>query len=251
MKKMKKIILGLIATFGISIVSFGQVTLENSYYSKIYSTVNGFNTENGLNYFTVDNISNQLKIYNSTHNLIKTVNIPVDANSFINHIYLPTDKLFNSDNLIEFIVHLNNGPTNNNMFLMNEDGIVLQQFGNKSEAKVIKSTSGVYKLDLKIYDNGYYDFIYTLTGTLSVAQQEMLGKQFISFPNPTENKITITNNLENGQNGTLEVFDVNGKKVIQKNVIGENGEINLDVIELSSGVYIYKLNGQTNRFIKK
>ena len=74
---------------------------------------------------------------------------------------------------------------------------------------------------------------------------------FFGFPNPTENRIAITNNLENGQNGILEVFDVNGKKVIQKNVIGENGEINLDVTELSNGVYIYKLNGQTNRFIKK
>ena len=38
---------------------------------------------------------------------------------------------------------------------------------------------------------------------------------------------------------------------MQKTVVGENAEINLDVTELSNGVYIYKLNGQTNRFIKK
>lgn len=74
---------------------------------------------------------------------------------------------------------------------------------------------------------------------------------FFGFPNPTENRITITNNLENGQNATLEVFAINGKKVMQKNVVGENGEINLDVTELNEGVYIYKLNGQTNRFVKK
>jgi len=35
-----------------------------------------------------------------------------------------------------------------------------------------------------------------------------------------------------------------------KNVTGGNNEINLDVTALSNGVYIYKLNGQTNKFIK-
>lgn len=39
---------------------------------------------------------------------------------------------------------------------------------------------------------------------------------------------------------------------MQQNVIGEvNGVINLDITELSNGIYSYTLNGQTNRFIKK
>jgi hypothetical protein len=57
--------------------------------------------------------------------------------------------------------------------------------------------------------------------------------------------------LKNGQNGTLEVFEINGKTVTQKNVVGQNGEINLDITVLNEGVYIYIVNGQTNRFVKK
>ncbi len=57
--------------------------------------------------------------------------------------------------------------------------------------------------------------------------------------------------MKNGQNGTLEVFEINGKTVTQKNVVGQNGEINLDITVLNEGVYIYIVNGQTNRFVKK
>ena len=44
---------------------------------------------------------------------------------------------------------------------------------------------------------------------------------------------------------------MNGKKVMEKNVVGENYEISLNISELISGVYLYRLNDQTNKFIKK
>ena len=87
--------------------------------------------------------------------------------------------------------------------------------------------------------------------TLRGYRSDLLSKNFFSFPNPTENNSTITINLENGQNRTLEVFEINGKTVMQKNVVGQNGEINLDITVLNEGVYIYIVNGQTNRFVKK
>ena len=266
-KKMKKIIFGLIATFGISIVTFGQATLENSYQTTKwqYEQTNAFITDAGLHYYTLNNVTNTLLIYNSSHSLIKTVVIPISTGFTLQYIYGLTDKLFNTDSLIEFIIFSQGvydpaTGTQNQMTLINENGTILQQFGNKSEAYVIKGTTGNYKLitlsnpynAVPTATNFDYD-VYSLPGTsLGTVLLNKNSNSLVGYPNPTENKIAITNNLNNGQNGILEVFDVNGRKVIQKNIIGEeNGEINLDTTELSSGVYIYKLNGQTNRFIKK
>lgn len=258
---MKKIILGIIATFGISSLSFGQLTLENTYQTKVLGDkfTNVFNTDNGINYYTLDNSTNILNFYNSNHILFKTLTIPVDSGSTLNNIYYPCDKLFNNDNLIEFIVTSripNIPPATGSTYktkLMNENGVVIQQFVDNSNCYLVKGTTNNYKL---IVNSGYNTTIYTyqvysLAGTLSIAQQNLVNKQFIGYPNPTENIINISNNIPNGENAILEVFDTTGKKVIQKNVVGENGEINLDTTELSNGVYIYKLNGQSNRFIKK
>lgn len=261
---MKKIILGLITTFGISIVTFGQATLEHSYQTKTwqYDQTNSFKTDAGLNFYTLDDSTGILLVYNASHNLIKTINIPIPSGYTINYLYGITDKLFNSDALIEFIINFRYESGGNNpdiLTLINENGTILQQYGNKAEAYIIKGTSGAFKMitvnnpysQFPTINNFDYD-VYSLPGTtLNIFQNKLAESSFFGVPNPTENRIAITNNLENGQNGTLEVFDTNGKKVMQKSVFAENGEINLDVTELSNGVYIYKLNGQTNRFIKK
>jgi Secretion system C-terminal sorting domain len=130
---------------------------------------------------------------------------------------------------------------------MDDSGVVLQEFNDREKfGGIYKTSTGVYKFILKkVNNNSSIIDVYSLPGILSVHQQNLLSKNFISFPNPTENNITITNNLESGQTGTLEVFDINGKKVMNKNGVGENGKINLDVTDLNEGVYISKLNGQT------
>jgi hypothetical protein len=257
---MRKIIFGLIATALISNLSFGQAILEHTYVTKIigWEQTNAFKTDAGLNYYTVEG-TNILKIYNSSHSLTNTVTIPIDSGYELNGIYGVSDKLFNTDALTEFLVFTYATGGTYKLTLINQNGTVLQQLGDRGDAYIIKGASGEFKLITvkNLYDtqpnalNNTYD-IWTLPGTsLGTVMLNKNASSFFGFPNPTENKIAITNNLENGQNGTLEVFDANEKKVMQKNVVGENGEINLDVTELSNGVYIYKLNGQTNRFIKK
>ncbi len=260
---MKKIILGLIATVLISELSFGQATLENSYNSDWTSnqndwavlnstggTLNAFNIESGIYYYTLqipwDNLAiNTMKIYNEQHTLIKTINFTTRPR----RIHFITDKLFNQDNLFEILY-----DDNTNLYLINENNNLIQTIQNRQFARIIKTSSNKYKLvasanspnNTLIYD------VYSLSGTLSLFQQEIyLKNSFVGYPNPTESFINITNKLSNGENAILEIFDTNGKKVMVKNVTGGNNEINLDVTELNSGVYIYKLNGQTNKFIKK
>ena len=249
---MIKIISCLIATVSMTSLSFGQITLEHTYTTDGYivDQQHAFLTDNGLYYYTLS--EHKVLIYDSSHVLYKTIILDIGEDFNIHKLYLPTDKLFNANDKIEFIVVSFNSNTVR-MTLVDEDGVNLFEFGNRVRAEYIKIADSDYKLLVSTDTNppNTYD-IYDLTGTLSLNQQLLFNKNnFIGFPNPTENRIAITNNLKSGQNATLEVFDLNGKTVMKKNLTGDGALINLDVTELSSGVYIYKLNGQTNKFIKK
>ena len=261
---MKKIIFGLIASALISNLSFGQASLEHSYTTKVwdYENHNSFKTKNGINYFTLDNTTNTLQFFDSDHNLFKTIIIPVSSGYELRKISTINDILFNSDDLIEFIVFSSSNTDSNisKSTLVNENAVVLQEFGSRREAFVIKGVGGTYKLITYLEAQsqrpftGEYAFdVYNLPGTTlnTVTNKKIDENSFISYPNPAANRIAITNPLKNGENGMLEVFDINGKKVLQKKIYGGNTELNLDITDLTRGVYIYSINGKTNKFIKE
>lgn len=249
---MKKLLL-LITALTINL-SFGQITFEHSYTSEMgYDGNNVFYTQNGISYYTFNATANAISFYNSSHTLIITTNIPIDADYQPQQCLLITDKLFNSDNSIEFILLSQNiNPTSSldywKMTLYNDAGTVLQQFGNRTIASVKKGNGDTYKL--VVTSSGLFD-VYSLTGTLTVQQQTLLNKSSFAFPNPTTDTITISSKLSNGESATLVVYSINGTKVVEKEVTGNDTGINVDVSNLSSGVYIYKINGETNKFIKK
>ena len=82
-------------------------------------------------------------------------------------------------------------------------------------------------------------------------KKNLLNKSIIAYPNPADNYILIKNPLETDESEILTVFDVNGRKVLEQNIIGNNSEINLNIDNLNSGVYFYKIKNKTNKFIKK
>lgn len=256
---MKKITLSFVATIFVSSLSYCQLVLEHSYNT---SSVGGldkyfyaFNTENGLNHYTYDGTTKVINIYNETHSLTNTFVAPIPVNFRISEVFFITDKLFNSDNSIEFLVFAfyNDGSTEfDKILLFNDNGTLLQEFNDRSIAGIYKTNSNTYKLILK-EQSGYAAVldVYALPGTLSINQQQLLSKDFLAFPNPTDDNLKFTNKLSNGETATIEVFDSNGKKVLKQNVAGGTGEIVIDVRNLNSGLYIYKINGETGKFIKK
>lgn len=73
------------------------------------------------------------------------------------------------------------------------------------------------------------------------------------FPNPVENELTVTFNASKSSNGTIEVFDVNGKLVISKNlniITGANIQT-INTEGLTQGVYTYVINNGGNRGVNK
>lgn len=235
-----------------------QVTLEHN-----YLTTGGFNdvqksyafhTDSGINYYTT-NEQNQIMFYNSTHTLYKTVTLPLGANFELTSVILVTDKFFNQNPKIEFLVVSNNyteGAFEQKMTLFDEDAVNLQEFGDRFTADAIKISDSSFKLIVSQDKSGenYYD-IYSVSGVLSLQQQEMLVSKGFVYPNPTSNMININNPITDGESGSLKIFTVSGTKVMEQSVNRNEKTIRLDVTGLSSGTYIYKVNNHSGKFIKK
>ena len=108
---------------------FGQ-TLEKTYTSNHYDKINyAFFINDEINFYTIDRTTNEVRFYDSTHNLFKTVTIQLKNDWDFLSIYTITDKLFNSDSKIEFIVRSRNPSIPyTNLTVFNEDGVEIFEF---------------------------------------------------------------------------------------------------------------------------
>lgn len=229
-----------------------QISLEHSYdnsqsNSLLYSNYSfSFNTENATYYYYFSSGDNSIKLYNENHSLYKSVSLPIPATNYIS-IYAPSDKLFNSDALIEFIVMIS-GSTNQ-MYLLNENGDILNNLGERNRANVIKTNSGSFKLVTSKNDGKIID-VYALNGTLSTNQFNLLAKSS-AFPNPTDSVINITIPEQVNKSADIKIFSMAGKEVMSQKKYDDSNNIKLDVSSLASGIYIYKVENHTGKFIKE
>ena len=101
-------------------------------------------------------------------------------------------------------------------------------------------TSGIYKFHCGNNSGASdkYGTIYVTEG--STAINEVINNPISVFPNPVANDITIK-----GLSGVSQVFDVNGKKVMDIT----NGTF--DISEFSKGTYIIKSEKYNSLFIKE
>lgn len=218
-----------------------------------------FYTDNGINYYLFNRLTGILLIFDSTHTLTKTINLPFQAGQTqFQPITIISDKLFNNDSLIEFIVQYSIGGVFY-LKLYNENGTILQTFPNNEGASIIKMPNNVFKLlTHNEFSTGVGNqlsrpfSIYSLPGTtLNITNNQVEENSFFAYPNPTNNTINIANNLLNGQSGILEIYDVNGKKIITTKIQTQDKTIEIDTTMLESGLYFAKLNDKTTKFIKQ
>jgi hypothetical protein len=72
---------------------------------------------------------------------------------------------------------------------------------------------------------------------------------FSFYPNPSNERITI--NWTNMILENVEVFDINGRLVLMKAINPSLGEMDIDLSELSSGVYILKATSNFGSVARK
>ncbi len=251
---MKKILFPLIAL--IASTAFGQINLKHNFSSNYESVAVGY-VKNSV-YYAVLTKDNKLELYNHDMILYKTILIPnTDLPSTSSEILI-TDKLFNHDDLIEVLILTSKKSGGNNvgdLMLINENSQIIKKFGSASfyVGDLYKVLDGKYELKLQSHHDRSIA-IYTLPGTLTLAQEELILKQKnASFPNPATTSINISNSVK-GKRGSynLEVLSTNGATVLKKSVqAGDQDYISLDISGLTPGVYFYQLDQTKGKFIKK
>ena len=248
--KMKKNLFSLLLSTIITSYAFGQITLEKTYSSE---NLQVYTNSTETFYYSVGQNLSTIKIYNADYTLKKqfTLASPVNISSYDNFIL--SKNIFNTDNLLEIVTTSGNYP-NYSIKIYNEDGVLVKDFGtgyqfedefdfhvyydsnsNKNKLRLFKSSSNSTE-------------IYNLS-TNSLTTKEITDKnKLTAFPIPTNKILNIVN--PNNGNNSLQVYDENGKIVINKLFTNSEKTISLDVEFLPNGLYLYKIGNFSSKFLK-
>ena len=248
--KIKKNLFSLLLSTIITSYAFGQITLEKTYSSE---NLQVYTNSTETFYYSVGQNLSTIKIYNADYTLKKqfTLASPVNISSYDNFIL--SKNIFNTDNLLE-IVTTSENYLNYSIKIYNEDGILVKDFGtgyqfedefdfhvyydsnsNKNKLRLFKSSSNSTE-------------IYNLS-TNSLTTKEITDKnKLTAFPIPTNKILNIVN--PNNGNNSLQVYDENGKMVLNKTFMNSEKIISLDVEFLPNGLYLYKIGNFSSKFLK-
>ena len=248
--KMKKNLFSLLLSTIITSYAFGQITLEKTYSSE---NLQVYTNSTETFYYSVGQNLSTIKIYNADYTLKKqfTLASPVNISSYDNFIL--SKNIFNTDNLLEIVTTSGNYP-NYSIKIYNENGVLVKDFGtgyqfedefdfhvyydtnsNKNKLRLFKSSSNSTE-------------IYNLS-TNSLTTKEITDKnKLTAFPIPTNKILNIVN--PNNGNNSLQVYDENGKIVINKFFKNSEKIISLDIEFLPKGIYIYKIGNTNSKFLK-
>lgn len=247
---MKKMVLTLMAVL-FSGMLIAQVSLEKTYnYS---AAVVKFETH-GYKYYVMDVPNAKCRIYNLDHSLFKTINCIVPANCYLADVKYLSENLFDNDNGIELAYTWYQYFSTQDAYyyeydskIINEDGSAITTIDGARYIYVNATGENTYKLfaycyDYSVFPEIIWTNIYSLPGTpvYSFAMEDKPVLELNAFPNPAENSVKMTYSLpENVNEGTLFLFDNNGRFIERFVVDGHTNHLLLDVSKYQSGVYNY------------
>jgi hypothetical protein len=235
----------------------GQVTLE-----KAYSGYTQYAFLEGDYYFSLDYANHKCSVYNLEHNLIKTINIQVDAGWYLYDVIYLSKNVFNDDDKLEFVVVFNkyvSDDENSGHFVyltkvVNEDGNVLTSIDGGGYTYVYENKNGKIKMLVYVYDFSDYVYIsktniYSLAGELPSA---IKGHSDVSlqnaYPNPASSQIHIPYELKSSDGqAAIILMNMNGQEIFRKTLKNTKGQEIFDTRNLSPGQYIYYLEQNGRR----
>jgi hypothetical protein len=226
-----------------------QVTLEKKY---DYSTsVVKFETL-GFKYYLMDVPNGQCRIYNQDHSLFKTISCNVPNGFFLSDIKFLSEKLFDNDAGIELLCTFYKYNMTSEYYeydskIINEDGSQLTFIDGGLYNYIHQTGENTYKLfsycyDFSVWPEKVWTNIYNLPGEPPVSA--LMGENpeigLKAFPNPTTGQLKVAYILPpEVREGTLFLFDNNGKQVNRFVIDNHTDHLLLNVSDYKSGVYHY------------
>jgi len=192
-----------------------------------------------------------LKIYNPDFSLRNSCSF--DGNIFAGiQFYFFSQKLFNDDGLIEFVVqYMIESELVSYIVIYNENGEIIRKFSDVSlySWPKVAQYHNQAKLVIQYADKAE---IYSLPGTIPNNISENTGKSFSTlppYPNPSYSYVNLPYRLDAGQTSIMSIYNINGQLIEIKNIDAYFNVIKLNVENYNAGVYIYEYNGISNKFI--
>ena len=261
---MKKLLYLLFVTLSLSVKS--QITLESTRNVGFgQEGLSVFNTSNlGEKYFTGgSNSSNTtldtITIYNSDWSLYRQVILP-NGYGYYGGI---SDKLFNSDSLIEFLI--STPGLNRTISVINELGQIVFTFPDSTISP--DGPNGIINIgnDFKFryLTNSFQYRVFSLPGTLPCNQcnftsgitepNQGSGLSGLNvYPNPFNNSLEINYNfLSKQDNPRIIITDILGRELRTLPLVNQSDKITINTTDLPRGTMIISLYGNTQNPVSK
>lgn len=253
---MKTAIITILATILFALTSKSQISLENIYSGKLTFRVANL-SQSGFKYYILDQVNNQIAVYNTNHSIFNTINLPTIPNYTCNAVFELSDNLFDTDNLLEYCASYVNSGGTPKYFVISENGTIILSCGVRNYPTVYNIGNNVYKLATSVrYLNGTPSkdsvSVYSLPGsrpceacggpTSIVKNNTTTNTMPNAYPNPTSTQITIPYTFtNNASKGKINIYDINGKIIREYSVDNTFDNLILDTQDFSAGTYYYNL----------
>ena len=242
----------------IALLLLGLALYSQPLFEHTYSESANMVTLDGLGEvcYSMDVINKLCLIYSMDHTLIKSIPLPVPEGYYLEDIQFLSGHLFNDDDLLELVyIYSKYVPTEFSYYftfeckLINENGVTILTFPGAGLTKVIETAEHgkkflVYEYDYSVIPYRTYTHVYALPEVAEPSGNYTL-TGFIpgdAFPNPASKQVTIPVHLPEGvESGSLEISDMNGRKVLSYPITESTGNVLLPASQLSAGTYLYYL----------
>ena len=213
-------------------------------------------------YYSMDVINKQCHIYKMDHSLYKSIPIPTLEGYYLSDVQYVSEKLFNSDNLIELVYsYTKYVPTETSYYytyetkLINENGTVLLTIPGAGHTNIMEVPGHgkkflVYEYNFSVIPYRTNTHVYSLPESTSKAAEYALSAVNLgdAFPNPANEQVNIPVQLPRGiHSGTLELFDMNGQRMLSQPVTGTIDNLVLPTHQLIPGTYLYHVKSGERR----
>jgi hypothetical protein len=210
---------------------------------------------------------------NNSRNAAKTIPLNTDVRALIS---TSSDKdwfkFTTTSPNTNIRITLTNLPKDYDLRLYNSSGSTLATSANGSTTSetIVRNTTAAASYFIQVYPYGSTNFSSTLCYTLRVSvgstafrvtengvveenMEELSKESFVLYPNPTQNEVNVLFNAASARTFQLNIFDMVGKQVYTQQLNLEEGQnkYNVNVAELSKGIYFVELLNNEERQVKK
>jgi len=229
-----------IAMLCVTYVCSGQIELLKNLNGQLFPTI----SEDEFYSFDQEE-PNKIVIYDANVNIKRTININGISADWVSRV---GKNIYTNSGKYEFLLFSNDG-----CYFCNEDSEYIYLCNNDGQGDMYdyayKSRIVKNKLIIPYYDNtdeGFKTNVYSLYDSVSKIANPK-SSQPKAYPNPATSNIKIQYTID--KIDVMNIYDMSGKVIESVFLSPSVNEIEIQVDNYSSGVYIYKYKDVSGKFI--